>query len=85
MCREATFYGGISPLPRRSPVIVIVLLPLPPVPCLVGTLAPVPHLQDRVRSRVVDQLYSIQYKSIFVAPSKVRWYTCDKARPLSQV
>ncbi len=34
---------------------------------------------------VVGQLYSIQYKSIFGAPDKVRRDTCDKARPLSQV
>ncbi len=34
---------------------------------------------------VVGQLYSVQYKSIFDAPDKVRCDTCDKARPFSQV
>jgi hypothetical protein len=34
---------------------------------------------------VVGRLYSVQYKSIFGAPDKVRRDTCDKARPLSQV
>jgi hypothetical protein len=34
---------------------------------------------------VVGQLYSIQYKTIFGAPDQVRCYTCDEARPLSQV
>jgi hypothetical protein len=34
---------------------------------------------------VVGRLYSVQYKSIFGAPDKVRRNTCDKARPLSQV
>jgi hypothetical protein len=34
---------------------------------------------------VVGRLYSVQYKSIFGAPDKVRSNTCDKARPLSQV
>jgi hypothetical protein len=34
---------------------------------------------------VVGRLYSVQYKSIFGAPNKVRCDTCDKARPLSQV
>ncbi len=34
---------------------------------------------------VVGRLYSVQYKSIFGAPDKVRWDMCDKARPLSQV
>ncbi len=34
---------------------------------------------------VVGCLYSIQYKSIFGAPDKVRRDTSDKARPLSQV
>ncbi len=33
---------------------------------------------------VVGRLYSIQYKSIFGVPDKVRHDTCDKARPLSQ-
>ncbi len=33
---------------------------------------------------VVGRLYSVQYKSIFGAPDKVRRDTCDKARPLSQ-
>ncbi len=46
------FDGGIPPLPRRSPVVVVVLLPLLPVSCPAGTLAPVPHLQDRVRGQV---------------------------------
>jgi hypothetical protein len=31
------------------------------------------------------RLYSVQYKSIFGMPDKVRCNTCDKARPLSQV
>ncbi len=31
---------------------------------------------------VVGQLYSIQYKSIFGMPDKVRRNMCDKARPL---
>jgi hypothetical protein len=44
--------GGIPPLPCCCPIVIVVLLPLPPVPCPVGTLAPVPCLQDRVRSRV---------------------------------
>ncbi len=34
---------------------------------------------------VVGRLYSVQYKSIFGAPDKVRHDKCDKARPLSQV
>ncbi len=34
---------------------------------------------------VVGRLYSIQYKSIFGVPDKVRHDTCDKAKPLSQV
>jgi hypothetical protein len=34
---------------------------------------------------VVGRLYSVQYKSIFGVPDKVRCDTCDKARPLSQV
>jgi hypothetical protein len=34
---------------------------------------------------VIDRLYSVQYKSIFGAPDKVRCNTCDKARLLSQV
>jgi hypothetical protein len=34
---------------------------------------------------VVGQLYSVQYKSIFGTPKKVRRYTRDKARLLSQV
>jgi hypothetical protein len=34
---------------------------------------------------VVGQLYSVQYKSIFGTPDKVRHNMCDKARPLSQV
>ncbi len=50
--REAMFDGGIPPLPRRSPIVIIVLLPLPPVSCLAGTSVPVPHLQDRVCRRV---------------------------------
>ncbi len=31
---------------------------------------------------VVGRLYSIQYKSIFGAPDKVRRNTCEEARPL---
>ncbi len=42
------FDGGIPPLLRRSPIVVVVLLPLPPIPCPAGTSAPVPHLQDFV-------------------------------------
>jgi hypothetical protein len=34
---------------------------------------------------VVGRLYSVQYKSIFGAPDKVRRNTGDQARPLSQV
>ncbi len=34
---------------------------------------------------VVGRLYSVQNKSIFGAPDKVRRYTCEQARPLSQV
>ncbi len=34
---------------------------------------------------VVGRLYSIQYKSIFGVPDKVRQDMCDKARLLSQV
>ncbi len=34
---------------------------------------------------VVGRLYSVQYKSIFGMPDKVRRDTCDKTRPLSQV
>jgi hypothetical protein len=34
---------------------------------------------------VVDCLYSVQYKSIFGAPDKVRRDTYVKARPLSQI
>jgi hypothetical protein len=34
---------------------------------------------------VVGRLYSVQYKSIFGAPDKVRRDTCNKARLLSQV
>ncbi len=33
----------------------------------------------------VGQLYSVQYKSIFGAPDKVRCNMGDQARPLSQV
>jgi hypothetical protein len=36
-------------------------------------------------SVVVGQLYSIQYKSIFGVPDKVRCFTCDEARQFSQV
>jgi hypothetical protein len=46
---EVTFDDKIPPLPRCSPIVFVVLLPLPPVPCLAGTLAPVPCLQDHVR------------------------------------
>jgi hypothetical protein len=34
---------------------------------------------------VVGRLYSVQYKSIFGVPDKVRRNTCEQARPLSQV
>ncbi len=34
---------------------------------------------------VIGRLYSIQYKNIFGVPNKVRLYTCDEARLLSQV
>jgi hypothetical protein len=34
---------------------------------------------------VIGQLYSVQYKGIFGALDKGQTYTCDKARPLSQV
>jgi hypothetical protein len=34
---------------------------------------------------VVGCLYSVQYKSIFGVPDKVRRDMCDKARPLSQI
>ncbi len=34
---------------------------------------------------VIGWLYSKQYKSLLGAPDKVRGYTCDEARPLSQV
>ncbi len=34
---------------------------------------------------VVDQLYCVQYKSIFCAPDKVRRDMGDQARPLNQV
>jgi hypothetical protein len=34
---------------------------------------------------VIGRLYSVQYKSIFGAPDKVRCNMCDRARPLSQV
>ncbi len=34
---------------------------------------------------VIGGLYSVQYKSIFGAPDKVRRDTCDRARLLSQV
>jgi hypothetical protein len=45
--------GGIPPLPRHSPIVVVILLPLPPASCPAGTMAPVPRLQDRrVRGRV---------------------------------
>ncbi len=38
-----------------------------------------------IGSTEIGCLYSIQYKSIFGAPDKVRCDTCDNARPLSQV
>ncbi len=38
-----------------------------------------------VGASVVGRLYSVQYKIIYGAPNKVRCYTCDEARPLSQV
>ncbi len=34
---------------------------------------------------VVGGLYSVQYKSIFGMPDKVRHYMCDEARQFSQV
>ncbi len=34
------------------------------------------------RGFVVGQLYSVQYKDIFGTPDKVRWDTCEEARPL---
>ncbi len=34
---------------------------------------------------VVGRLYSLQYKSIFGTLDKVRRYTCDETRPLSEV
>jgi hypothetical protein len=43
------------------------------------------HDSSFVGASVVGPLYSVQYKSIFGAPEKVRHDTCDKARPLSQV
>jgi hypothetical protein len=46
------FDGRIPPPPHRSPVVMIILLPLLPIPCLTGTLAPVPPLQDHVRGQV---------------------------------
>jgi hypothetical protein len=33
----------------------------------------------------IGRLYSVQYKSIFGAPNKVRRVMCDEAKPLSQV
>ncbi len=42
-------------------------------------------MQQRGQWHVVGCLYSIQYKSIFGMPDKVRCDMCDKARPLSQV
>ncbi len=47
-----TFDGKIPPLPHCSPVVIVILLPLLPIPCPVGTLVPVPRLQDRVRGPV---------------------------------
>ncbi len=48
-----------------------------------------PHLahdnSSFVGASVVGRLYSVQYKSIFHVPDKVRCNTCDEARPLSQV
>ena len=38
-----------------------------------------------VLSIVIGQLYFVQYKSFFGMLNKVRQYTCDEARPLSQV
>ncbi len=43
------------------------------------------HGSSFVGASVVCRLYSVQYKSIFGAPDKVRCDKCDKARPLSQV
>jgi hypothetical protein len=34
------------------------------------------------RHIVIGQLYSVQYKSIFGAPDKVRHCMCEEARPL---
>ncbi len=45
------------------------------------TIFPPPN----VGAAVVGCLYSVQYKSIFGAPDKVRRDTCEQARPLSQV
>ncbi len=40
---------------------------------------------SQVPAPVVGRLYSVQYKSFFGVPDKIRRDTCDKARPLSQV
>jgi hypothetical protein len=42
-------------------------------------------LGNLAKGAVVGCLYSVQYKSIFGTPDKVRRNMCDKARPLSQV
>jgi hypothetical protein len=43
------------------------------------------HDSSFVGASVIGRLYSVQYRSLFGAPDKVRCNTCDKARPLSQV
>ncbi len=43
------------------------------------------HDSSVVGVSVVGCLYSVQYKSIFGMPDKVRCNTCDKAKPLSQI
>jgi hypothetical protein len=48
----------------------------------IGQCHKVKHI---LHGAVVGRLYSVQYKSIFGVPDKVRQDMCDKARPLSQV
>jgi hypothetical protein len=36
---------------------------------------------EKMSYTVIGQLYSVQYKSIFGAPDKVRCDTCEEARP----
>ncbi len=43
------------------------------------------HDSSFMGASVVGRLYSVQYKSIFGAPDKVRCNMCDKVRLLSQV